>query len=172
MDDWGRWGLKRVRDGRRERQTERKTAGWGLWRCIMHCRSSARVACWCQGCHSCFTLCGDGLVAMAAAKQLISKYYRRPVERESRALTLTDSRHQIIGLLLTDGGTSKCEKLVLDHIYNVSNTFNSRSSSSVFHWSPWFLLILLKTFEKDSQMHKKNSVLKEVSDISLSSWSF
>lgn len=37
---------------------------------------------WCQGCHSCFTLRGDGPVAMAAAKQLISKYYRWPVERE------------------------------------------------------------------------------------------
>lgn len=102
-----KWGLKRVRDGRRDRLTERKTAGWGLWHCIMHHGSSARVACfmgWCQGCHSCFTLCGDGPVAMAAAKQLISKYYPWPIEGESRALTLTDSRHQIIGLLLTGGG--------------------------------------------------------------------
>lgn len=79
--------------GWRERETDSQRrldddfggADEGLRHCIMHRGSSARVACfmgWCQGCHSCFTLRGDGPVAMAAAKQLISKYYRWPVERE------------------------------------------------------------------------------------------
>lgn len=43
MDYWGKEGLKRVRHGRRERQIQRKRAGWGLWHYIMHCRSSAWV---------------------------------------------------------------------------------------------------------------------------------
>lgn len=81
------WREREVEEGI-DRQRERETAGWGLWRCIMHRGSSARVACfmgWCQGCHSCFTLCGAGPVAMAAAKQLISKYYPWPADREQGA---------------------------------------------------------------------------------------
>lgn len=106
VDDWGNWGgveeRERETDSQRRLDDDFGGADEGLRHCIMHRGSSARVACfmgWCQGCHSCFTLRGDGPVAMAAAKQLISKYYRWPVEREreSAAPTLTDSRHQIIG---------------------------------------------------------------------------
>lgn len=69
------------------------------------CGSPSRVASfmgWCQGCHSCFTLCGDGPVAMAAAKQLISKYYPWPIQRErEQGADVTDNTHQITGWLLT-----------------------------------------------------------------------